>query len=289
MASPQRSDCENARPANGRAALRSSFRRASRGVAWSGPNNVGFPKCSSMPSRRSRERHRVRDWARLLVPLLMIALFAVAAWKLGFFKSAGSQRIVAEAERIGGRDWLAAAFVVIYAALGVVALPMTMLTYAAFRGFSSRRLSATDSLPASASTIGQPWSSRSSFLSRFWRRRSCRSSSRRFARTQLPAAVPTRRVGLRNCGNCWVGSRLAGRLPDPRQSSRHLGSCRARSWNSHSEPHRGASTLWSPGESCAAAQGCQVIAPPLGRHEQTTPCRHGQPKIGTNTPVLHDS
>jgi uncharacterized membrane protein YdjX (TVP38/TMEM64 family) len=60
-----------------------------------------------------------------------MALLAVSAWKLGFFAPRGSHRIVAEAERVGGRRWLAATFIIVYALLGTLALPMTTLTYAA--------------------------------------------------------------------------------------------------------------------------------------------------------------
>ncbi|MFL5620648.1 MAG: TVP38/TMEM64 family protein [Gemmatimonadaceae bacterium] len=76
-----------------------------------------------------RERHT--DWLRLLAPLVVLALFALAAWKLGFFRSRGADQVVAEAERVAGRQWLAPIFIVVYAALTAIALPMTMLTYAA--------------------------------------------------------------------------------------------------------------------------------------------------------------
>ena len=78
---------------------------------------------------KKRERHT--DWFRLLAPLFVLAVFALVAWKLGFFRARASQQVLAEAERMAGRRWLAPIFIVAYAALTAAALPMTMLTYAA--------------------------------------------------------------------------------------------------------------------------------------------------------------
>ncbi|MFL5620643.1 MAG: TVP38/TMEM64 family protein [Gemmatimonadaceae bacterium] len=76
-----------------------------------------------------RERHT--DWLRLLAPLVVLVLFALAAWKLGFFRARGSQQVVAKAEHVAGRQWLAPIFVLVYFLLTTLALPMTMLTYVA--------------------------------------------------------------------------------------------------------------------------------------------------------------
>jgi uncharacterized membrane protein YdjX (TVP38/TMEM64 family) len=78
---------------------------------------------------KKRERHT--DWFRLLAPVFVLAVFALVAWKLGFFRARASQQVLTEAERIAGPRWLAPLFIVAYAALTAAALPMTMLTYAA--------------------------------------------------------------------------------------------------------------------------------------------------------------
>jgi uncharacterized membrane protein YdjX (TVP38/TMEM64 family) len=73
---------------------------------------------------------RAGDWVRLTVPFVVVALFAFAAWKLGLFSS-GEQKVVAAAERIGGREWLAPIFMLVYAALSALAIPETVLAYGA--------------------------------------------------------------------------------------------------------------------------------------------------------------
>src|SRR6266567_798429 len=72
-------------------------------------------------------RWRAAQWSRLLVSLVIVALFAFAAWKLGFFRRNAPQRVVAEAERIAGHRWLATMFVLVYATLSAFALPVTVL------------------------------------------------------------------------------------------------------------------------------------------------------------------
>ena len=57
--------------------------------------------------------------------------FAFVAWKLGFFHRNGPQKVVAAAEKVGGRQWLAPIFIVIYATMAAFAIPATMLAYAA--------------------------------------------------------------------------------------------------------------------------------------------------------------
>ena len=76
-------------------------------------------------------RWRAAQWSRLLVSLVIFALFALAAWKLGFFRRNAPQRVVAEAERIAGHRWLATIFVLVYTTLSAFALPVTLLAYGA--------------------------------------------------------------------------------------------------------------------------------------------------------------
>ena len=76
-------------------------------------------------------RGRSREWARLLLSLMALALFALAAWKLGFFERNAPQKVVAEAERIASQRWLAPIFVLVYAILAAFALPVTVLAYGA--------------------------------------------------------------------------------------------------------------------------------------------------------------
>ena len=65
------------------------------------------------------------------MPLVVLALFGLAAWKLGFFHHAAPQKVEAAAERVGGREWLAPTFILVYATLGAFALPVTVLAYGA--------------------------------------------------------------------------------------------------------------------------------------------------------------
>jgi len=74
------------------------------------------------------ERARSADWLRLSIPIAIALLFIFAAWKMGFF-TRGSEEIMAKVERITGRRWLAPGFILVYAALCALALPVTMLAY----------------------------------------------------------------------------------------------------------------------------------------------------------------
>ena len=80
---------------------------------------------------KAESRWRAAQWSGLLVSLVIFALFALAAWKLGFFGRNAPEKVVAEAERIAGRRWLAPIFVLVYATLCAFALPVTVLAYGA--------------------------------------------------------------------------------------------------------------------------------------------------------------
>jgi uncharacterized membrane protein YdjX (TVP38/TMEM64 family) len=71
------------------------------------------------------------DWIRLLLMLLFLVLFFFGAWKLGFFQQNESNKVFAEAERVGGPRWLAPIFIVVYAALATFAIPVMPLGYGA--------------------------------------------------------------------------------------------------------------------------------------------------------------
>lgn len=68
---------------------------------------------------------------RLLVTLLILALFFLGAWKLGLFQQNESNKVFAEAERVGGPRWLAPIFILVYAGLSTVAIPVMPLGYGA--------------------------------------------------------------------------------------------------------------------------------------------------------------
>src|SRR5438477_850464 len=74
---------------------------------------------------------RATQWVRLLLTIVVLAAFAFAAWKLGFFTRNAPQKVVAEVERIAGRRWLAPIFGLVYATLAAFALPVTLLAYGA--------------------------------------------------------------------------------------------------------------------------------------------------------------
>jgi phospholipase D1/2 len=68
------------------------------------------------------------DKARLIAPIVIYAVLAVIAWKLGYFRS---QKVTAEAESASGNPWIGVVFAAIYATIASLALPVGPLAYAA--------------------------------------------------------------------------------------------------------------------------------------------------------------
>jgi uncharacterized membrane protein YdjX (TVP38/TMEM64 family) len=71
------------------------------------------------------------DWARVLITLVILLLFFFGSWKLGFFQQGESDRVFAAAERVGGPNWLAPIFILVYAGLSTFAIPVMPLGYGA--------------------------------------------------------------------------------------------------------------------------------------------------------------
>ena len=68
------------------------------------------------------------DKIRLVAPLVVYAVLAFVAWKLGYFHE---QRVEEAAQSSRGSWWVGSMFVLIYAAVGAVALPVSPLAYGA--------------------------------------------------------------------------------------------------------------------------------------------------------------
>jgi phospholipase D1/2 len=66
------------------------------------------------------------DKLRLVAPIVVYAALAFVAWKRGFLQ----EQTVTSAARSSGVVWLAAVYVVVYAAVGALALPTGPLSYA---------------------------------------------------------------------------------------------------------------------------------------------------------------
>jgi uncharacterized membrane protein YdjX (TVP38/TMEM64 family) len=67
----------------------------------------------------------------MLVPLAIVGVFVLVAWRLGYFNLQHSDRLQHVAQRAGGSPWLAVLFVLIYAVLATFAAPVSPLAYAA--------------------------------------------------------------------------------------------------------------------------------------------------------------
>jgi len=68
------------------------------------------------------------DKVRLVAPLVLYAILAFVAWKLGFFRV---QKVEAAANSAASSPWIGAVFALLYAAVATVALPVGPLAYAA--------------------------------------------------------------------------------------------------------------------------------------------------------------
>ncbi|HXT17966.1 MAG TPA: VTT domain-containing protein [Gemmatimonadaceae bacterium] len=74
---------------------------------------------------------RPSDWARLLVPLLLIAAFLVAAWKLGYFNLKDPSKLTAAADRAQNLPWFGPVFAIAYGVVAAFAAPVSPLAYGA--------------------------------------------------------------------------------------------------------------------------------------------------------------
>lgn len=76
-------------------------------------------------------RTRSADFVRLLLSLLIVGVLAIAAWKLGLFQAASASRLSDVAEQTAGAVWLPVIFIVIFAAVAALPLPITPLSVGA--------------------------------------------------------------------------------------------------------------------------------------------------------------
>lgn len=74
------------------------------------------------------QRLTTGDKIRLVAPFVLYAVFALVAWKLGYFHE---QKVIQESRSSLGNPFVATAFVLIYGAIAALALPVTPLAYAA--------------------------------------------------------------------------------------------------------------------------------------------------------------
>src|SRR6266542_389166 len=87
----------------------------------------------SMPKRIFHKNgigFRSTDWLRLIVPVVVLALFGLAAWKLGLFDANGAKQ-VESATGTAGTVWFQPVFVLVFAALAALAMPLAPLAYGA--------------------------------------------------------------------------------------------------------------------------------------------------------------
>lgn len=86
-------------------------------------------------SPHSREPRRRRpsksDWLRIAVPLAIIVVFIVIAWRLGYFDLKHPQKLAKAADRVQSVPWLGPIYVAVYAAMATLAVPVSPLAYAA--------------------------------------------------------------------------------------------------------------------------------------------------------------
>jgi uncharacterized membrane protein YdjX (TVP38/TMEM64 family) len=74
------------------------------------------------------QRLSTGDKIRLIAPLVIYAVLAFVAWRLGYFQE---QKVAQEAKASGPGPFVDAVFVMIYAAVGALGLPVTVLAYGA--------------------------------------------------------------------------------------------------------------------------------------------------------------
>lgn len=74
---------------------------------------------------------RASDWARLIVPVLLIAAFVIVAWRAGYFNLKNPQKLNDAADKAQGIPWLGPVFALVYATVAAFAAPVSPLAYGA--------------------------------------------------------------------------------------------------------------------------------------------------------------
>jgi uncharacterized membrane protein YdjX (TVP38/TMEM64 family) len=75
-------------------------------------------------------RSRLTDLFRLLVSVVVLGIFAFAAWKIGLFEPSGAKKVSMLTGHAGG-TWLVVTFIVVYASIAALSLPVHPLAYGA--------------------------------------------------------------------------------------------------------------------------------------------------------------
>jgi len=65
------------------------------------------------------------------VPALVLLAFVLMAWRLGYFNLRDPRTLSAAADRVSGTPWLGPIFVLVYATLATLAIPVSPLAYGA--------------------------------------------------------------------------------------------------------------------------------------------------------------
>ena len=76
-------------------------------------------------------RPRLAALIRLLVSVLVLGVFAFIAWKLGLLRPTGAGNVSRLTGYAGGTPWLAVTFIIVYAMIAALALPIAPLAYGA--------------------------------------------------------------------------------------------------------------------------------------------------------------
>jgi phospholipase D1/2 len=87
---------------------------------------------------KSSKKLSAGDKARLVAPIVLYAVIALVAWKLGYFHA---EKVSAAAEKSSGQIWFGGAFVAVYTLLTALAMPISPLAYAAGAVFGFWRAS----------------------------------------------------------------------------------------------------------------------------------------------------
>jgi uncharacterized membrane protein YdjX (TVP38/TMEM64 family) len=79
----------------------------------------------------SETESRANDAVRLLASVFVLGVFAFVAWKIGLFKPEAAEKVSAESREAGGLRWIVPSFILVYAGVAALALPVGPLAYGA--------------------------------------------------------------------------------------------------------------------------------------------------------------
>ncbi len=76
-------------------------------------------------------RSRLADLLRLLISIIVLGVFAFIAWKVGLFEPAGARKASLLTGHPIGAPWLVVTFIIVYATIAALPLPVSPLAYGA--------------------------------------------------------------------------------------------------------------------------------------------------------------